>query len=370
MEETPKFIMRCPKCLKEFSPDMLYCETCSVMLEPEESVNAGPQEKGQRAATTFADSSAGEEIQDIEVNYLKTDIEDRFVYALLFERDRLNGRLSETEKSLDQLRISDADPQHPDTLRAIEKKENEMGDIIRNIAHVEATLDELQRTIESEVGDLDAHLRQSGRPGFWGLFNARGRRCQMLFSQLKNKRILVDILSGKRPRNYFRVRRLRRTYLLIALSVILTLVISWQVFLQNRTEQRVPPPPLPETLQAHDKGKATVQREDIIALLEDIKKANLNKDIRLWESRYSRQFQELAGKKESVVEQWKNFDCRSLAYNVAHVTLEPDKASALVTWKMELVSKKKNDIKILSQHLSVDFVVEDGILKIRSVAKQ
>ncbi|MGD1074691.1 MAG: hypothetical protein ABR903_01225 [Thermodesulfovibrionales bacterium] len=364
--------MRCPKCLKEFSPDELYCETCSAMLEPEESLNAGPQEKGQPAATALADFSPAmksEEIQDIEVNYLRTDIEDRFVYALLFERDRLNGRLSETEQSLDQLRISNGDAQHPDTLSVIEKKEREMGDIIREIARVEATLDELQRTIESEISDLDAHLRESERPGVFGFFNASGRRSRMLFSQLKNKRILVDILSEKRSPNYFRVRRMGRTYLSIVLSMVLTLIISWQVFLYSHTEQRVPPP-LPKTLQAHDKEKATVQEEDIIALLEDIKKANLNKDIGLWESRYSRQFRELPGKKESVVEQWKNFDCRSLAYNVAHVTLEPDKASALVTWKMELVSKKKNDIKILSQHLSVDFVVEDGILKIRSVAKQ
>lgn len=339
------------------------------MLEPEEIEHAFPTAKTEevKAPTDSPVPAESEQIQDMEVDHLKTDIEDRFVYTLLFERDRLKERLSETEKLHDKLRIDGGGSQHPDTLRALQRKESEMGDIIKKIAHLEATLDELQRTIESEIGDLNSHLQESESPGFFWFLTAQGRCYRMLLSQRKNKKIIMGILSGDRPPNYFQVRRRAGMYLLIALSIILTLSISWQVFLYAHRQERVSAAPL-TTAQARD-DKAAVQRGDIIALLDDIKKANLNKDIGLWESRYSRHSLELPGKKDGIVEQWKNFDYRSLDYKVDSMTLEPGKVNAVIIWQMQLFSKKSKQMKMLSQRLSVDFIVEEGKLKIRSVTK-
>ena len=41
MEPLPDIVMQCPKCGKEHAQDVVYCETCSAMLEPVEKTPAG-----------------------------------------------------------------------------------------------------------------------------------------------------------------------------------------------------------------------------------------------------------------------------------------------------------------------------------------
>lgn len=375
MEETPRFIMKCPKCLKEFSLEVIYCEACSVMLEPAEieEGRASQESAGQKEPLT-ADTAAdrNERIADLKVGRLKTDVEEIFAYALFYERDQLTKRLQERERALQEIQNRKSGIEYSDYLLSVERKEQDIGEIMAKMAHLERTIEELGKTIEDEIQGLHSLINIEQEQGFRQFLSQRGRYCRRISSEVKMKNRLVEILREKRPPMYFAARRPGRLALLVGLSVVLTVIISWQVFSYTRTGRQGLKIPVPAAVPASmpDAKMVIVKKEDILGLLEDIKRANLNKDIALWESRYSTQYPELPGKKESLLEQWRNFDYRSMEYGVDDIKSGENRASAVITWNLELFSKVKKEPKMLTQRLSADFIVEDGRLKIRSVAKQ
>ena len=359
--------MICPKCTKRFPLTEHYCEACSAMLDPVEIASGeGEGEMGSVAGSVPCVGS--DDFEDMRIAHLRADIEKKFVYTLLLERDKLNRRLAEKEQSLEELQRGTSDTDEGAVLAAA-RKEKDISTIVKQIAGLESTLDEMEKTLGGEIEDLQSRLNRLEEPGLFWLLRAYGRYYRMLVAQMSMKEHLVTMLREKALPRHFKMRMPGTMYLFVSLSVILTFAFSWTAF-TYWYKPRVSPSSTGVVSKVADVGKEMITEKDIVNLLQDIKEANLRKDLRLWESRYSKQYLELPGKKASVVEQWKNFDYQSLDYKVDGITLGPDTARANILWHMELSSRKSKAKKSLSQNLSAVFLMEDGKLKIRSVTKQ
>lgn len=302
------------------------------------------------------------EVEDRRIDLLTADVEDKFIYALFYEREQLNRRLTEKEKAFAEMEKESATSPSPSGILAAGRKEQEIDDLMKRVAQIESTIERLRETINAGVAGLRERLSRAGKSSALWFLSRKGRLRRMLGAELKTRSLLLDILEEKRPYNYFRMRRLGRIYLLIALTMVFTMIVSWQLF-----SYRYGHGPATAALSG---TPAVIRQEDVLSLLEDIRKSNIEKDIGLWESRYSRQYLELPGKKSGVLDQWKNYDYRSLTYTVEDFAAGPDGASAVVSWRMELYSRSDKGVKGLTQRLHAEFALEDGKLKIRSVTKK
>jgi hypothetical protein len=187
----------------------------------------------------------------------------------------------------------------------------------------------------------------------------------MLLSELETKKGLLEVIQKKKPLSYIKTKQLRGIYILIGLTVLLSLAVSWSVF-NYAYKGRISPARIPAGQNARLKTE-DISEKNILLVLEDIKKANLSKDLVLWESRYSKNYPDLAKRKTALTDQWQKYNFRSLEYIIADVKIRPESASASVIWDMEMAPVKSGDFKIISQRLDVNFVLEDKRLKISSV---
>jgi hypothetical protein len=153
------------------------------------------------------------------------------------------------------------------------------------------------------------------------------------------------------------------------IAAVILAAVSWTFFPLSTKKETIPVTP-PAASPEYTTAGEDIIRKDVINLLEDIKKANLNKDMSLWEARYSKSYPALREKKENIRKLWQNFDYTSLAYRIDGMHVRPAAASALITWDIELRAKKTGKIIRSSEPLSADFIREDNTLKISAIRKK
>ena len=362
--------MKCPKCSREFSEETSYCESCSVMLDPVEIEDVSPAEPAKAGDESFSGEivSGDEKIEDVKIDSLKADIETKFVSTLLQEIAQLKKRAEKKEKALSELKNSESGMESSDFLLSAEKKGREIEEIIKKTEKLESILYNLKKKIEADISDLDLRLNAVQKPGIPEVFSENGKYYRMLSAELKTKKVLMDIVLGKKSPIYFKLRKLTTISSLVLFSVALSLLVSWYVFTLSY-EDREMPSMQSSVLKLNSAGKLIIRERDITNLLEDIRKANLAKDINLWESRYSKHYLESGNKRENQLEQWKKFDFRALNYKVDGIKIQQDTAGSLITWEMELYLTDNKETKKISQRLSADFIIEDRRLKIGAVKK-
>ena len=76
--------------------------------------------------------------------------------------------------------------------------------------------------------------------------------------------------------------------------------------------------------------------ENVKALLEKIRQANLRKDIDLFLSCYAFDFKDREGKKKATLAHWKNFDYMDLRYDLKNPLISGDSAKARVEWLIKI----------------------------------
>jgi hypothetical protein len=369
MGEAPNIVMQCPKCSKHFPLDQIYCETCSAMLEPFETGQEGPAPSAGvfKSAADEQPVVTDEKIEDIKIDSLRVDIENKFVYTLLLETGQLKRRLAKKEKYLAGIREKEG-PGHPGQVSDIGKAEAEIDDLMKKITKLEITLDNLQHKLADDISALDAELRKLNRPGLLGHMNERGRYFRMLSSEFKAKKLILDVIDGKKSPAALRLLDVLRPIVFVPAVAAVAIISALLIYTYA--------PTMPSGLRTSSRPKAPagnpaiISEEDIDRLLDDIKTANLKKDPALWKSRYSRSYLASREKKENIVEQWEKADYKALSYKVQDLRSGPAHASATVIWEVEFSPRKSNAIKKITQRLSADFAIEDGRLKITSVVKE
>src|SRR5512139_2047562 len=176
MGETSNIAMQCPKCEKRFPFDQSYCEACSAMLEP---VEIAPEATAARSEVFKNDTGkqpavTDEKIEDIKIDSLRVDIENKFVYTLLLEIDQLKRRLEKKEKSLAGIHEKEG-PAYPELVASAGKAETAINEIMKKITRLEMTLDNLKSKLGDDIAALETEFGKHERPGPLGHMNKRGR---------------------------------------------------------------------------------------------------------------------------------------------------------------------------------------------------
>lgn len=109
------------------------------------------------------------------------------------------------------------------------------------------------------------------------------------------------------------------------------------------------------------------EKERIKELLENIKKANLNKDINLFLHCYAKDYKDREGKKKSTLETWENFNFLDLSFNLESFALMGDVARSRVDWFARFTPKGGSFPQQSQTSLEVVFKKEEGNWKIAEI---
>ncbi|MBS3919493.1 MAG: zinc ribbon domain-containing protein [Deltaproteobacteria bacterium] len=138
--------------------------------------------------------------------------------------------------------------------------------------------------------------------------------------------------------------------------------------------QKVEPPP--DTHVAHPplktqpitpKQPEAKEVEAIKNLLENIRQANLQKNIDLFMSCYALEFKDREGRKATTLENWKNFDYLELSYDLKSHSISGDTANARVEWFILTSPKGGGQAQETKAVLNVTFKKENGGWKIKEI---
>jgi ketosteroid isomerase-like protein len=127
-------------------------------------------------------------------------------------------------------------------------------------------------------------------------------------------------------------------------------------------------PPTPSNLLPSDAViEETLEIEKIKGLLENIRQANLQKNIDLFISCYATDFKDREGKKKATLAYWKKFDYLDLSYNLKNPSISSDTAKARVEWLIKISPKTGSQPQESKTILDVTLKKEEGGWKIKEV---
>lgn len=110
-----------------------------------------------------------------------------------------------------------------------------------------------------------------------------------------------------------------------------------------------------------------LELEKIKSLLENIRQANLQKDIDLFISCYASDFKDRDGKKKATLDNWKKFDYLDLSYDLKNPLISGDTAKAKVEWLIKTSSKAGGQPQEIKTTMEVTLKKEEGGWKIKEV---
>ena len=159
------------------------------------------------------------------------------------------------------------------------------------------------------------------------------------------------------------------------LSGILILVVALGYFLWQKPSSSSQP--LPKGIAATAAGTPSPQdqspvsknkeAEKIRALFENIRQANLKKNISLFMSCYSHDFEDKEGKRLAVLETWENFNYLDLSYHLKKQTITGDTADVRVEWLIKTSPKAGGQAQDTTTALNVMLSREEGNWKIKAI---
>jgi hypothetical protein len=169
------------------------------------------------------------------------------------------------------------------------------------------------------------------------------------------------------------VRGLLRPSALATGAVILLLIVAggyllWQQYPQfNRpiltesTPPSLPSPPDPQTVAGNEEA------EEIRSVFENIRRANLQKNINLFMSCFSREFNGTERKRKDTLKMWETFNYHDLSYDLKKKTIAGDAADVRLEWVVktsERVGGKPHNGRTV---LDVTLKREGGTWKIKEI---
>ncbi len=111
----------------------------------------------------------------------------------------------------------------------------------------------------------------------------------------------------------------------------------------------------------------TLEIEKIKGMLENIRQANLKKNIDLFLSCYSIDFKDREVKKKATLDNWKKFDYLDLSYDLRNPSISGDTAKAKVEWLIKIFPTTGGKPQESKTILDVLLKKEEGEWKIKEV---
>jgi hypothetical protein len=127
----------------------------------------------------------------------------------------------------------------------------------------------------------------------------------------------------------------------------------------------------PSAATLSPQGQSPVSKNDetekVRSLFENIRQANLKKNISLFMSCYSRDFEDKEGKRIAVLETWENFNYVDLSYHLKKQTITGDTADVRVEWLIRTSPKAGGQPQDTRSLLNVTLSREEGNWKIKAI---
>jgi uncharacterized protein YbaR (Trm112 family)/ketosteroid isomerase-like protein len=137
---------------------------------------------------------------------------------------------------------------------------------------------------------------------------------------------------------------------------------------ENRPISKEVPPPPPSLPDASKTPSAETQEtRNIETLLENIRRANLRKDIELFISCYASNFKDREEKRRGTLVFWAKFDYLDLSYDLKNASISGDTAKVKVQWVITISSKTGKPPQTTKANLDVKLKKEEGGWKIEEV---
>jgi uncharacterized protein YbaR (Trm112 family) len=126
-------------------------------------------------------------------------------------------------------------------------------------------------------------------------------------------------------------------------------------------------PASPNSTSSDNVASEALEIGKIKDLLENIRQANLQKNIDLFVSCYATDFRDREGKKKATLAFWKNFDYLELSYDLKNPSVAGDRAKARVGWVIKISPKTGKQPQETKTILDVTLKKEGGEWKIAEV---
>jgi ribosomal protein L40E len=361
-EEKKNVKLFCPKCQLLYKKGS-YCRKCgSLLMQGDPSQENGVQPLEKKSAKRWSREwfTLLREEKDLEACIGKLETQREKVSREVL--DALSARYKDRLKSLSPLH------QEIETeLESIKKKALEQIDSLENeLEPVQKRLEEFQS------------LHKSGavtKPDFIKEKKELRKEVKSREKSLKKYRQILSLLPRKMGGNVastgFSGNLLRPSALLTACIIILLMIAGGYLLWPHHsrssgpvrkeivTPLSTPLPPENPSLPLKDE-----KDEKINSLFENIRQANLQKNIDLFMSCFSRDFDGVGRKRQDTLKMWDNYSYLDLSYDLKRQTLTDDSADVRLEWLAKTSEKSNGKIHDGRTVLDVTLKREDGRWKI------
>jgi ketosteroid isomerase-like protein/DNA-directed RNA polymerase subunit M/transcription elongation factor TFIIS len=364
-EEKTKVKFVCPRCQLLYQKGN-YCRKCGSLLMRRTS-----------SQETF--------VQPLEKKSVKSWAKEW--RRLSKEEKELESCISKLETQRDQIssdvlnpvfirykdRLESLSPLHQEVeteLERIKKRALHEIDFLENeLRPIQKRLEEFQSLHKLSAIKKTDFVREKKELGREIRSRERGlKKHRQLLSLLPDK-IRGDIASSGSTGNFVRPATVIAA-ILIMIPIIAGAYFVWPRLSPSSTpvpKEMVthpsPPPPPPNPNAATEESEA----EKIRSLFENIKQANLKKNIDLFMSCYSRDFTDREGKRLDALDTWGFFNYLDLSYDLKKQTISGDTAHVRLEWLIRIIKKTGGKQEERRTLLDATLKKEDGHWKIKEI---
>jgi hypothetical protein len=403
----------CPKCNIEYDAGKKFCRKCGSFLLTEDEAPAGLEGWGPVAGVRTKAKlicpkcqtlyeignycrrcgallvrriiSSGDDVRPLEKNSIKKWSTQWL--RLSEEKKKLEICLSNLETQRERVSSHILNPmltRYQDQLESLsslhQEIETELESVKKRASEEIDLLEKELQPIQKRFAEIQS-LHQSGaitKADFSREKNEMAREIASRQRSLAKYRGILSILPSKLGGGMTSTRMagnfLRPLPLMIAGGILLLGValgyFSWFKPSSSATplsKEIVSPSAEMSSPQSQSPVSTKGEAEQIASLFENIRQANLKKNISLFMSCYSRDFEDKEGKRLAVLETWENFNYVDLSYRLKKQMISGDTADVRVEWLIRTSPKTGGQPQDTRSVLNVLLTREDGNWKIKTI---
>ena len=363
-EEKAKVNFLCPRCQVLYKKGN-YCPACgSLLMRRTVSPETGPPMEKKS-------------VKKCSKEWLKLLEEERELESCMSnleaQRDRISGDVLNSLFLRYKDRLESLAPLHQDLgaeLESIKQKASqEIDDLEKELKPIQERLEEFRS------------LNKSGavmKPDFLREKRELKKEIKSREKCLKKYRQILSLLPNKMGGNTTSSRSiggpLRPLPVLAASTVVILMAAAgYLLWLQPRQSNKpilketvspLPTRPFPNRPPAATKD---LEAEKISSLFENIRQANLQKDIDLFVSCFSHDFNGMESKRQDTLRMWENYNYLSLSYHLKKQTVSGDTANVTLEWLVRTSRKTGGQPQDGRTLLDVTLKREEGLWKIKEI---
>jgi RNA polymerase subunit RPABC4/transcription elongation factor Spt4 len=170
----------------------------------------------------------------------------------------------------------------------------------------------------------------------------------------------------------------------VIVLIVAAIYLLWSLFFSTKRPGEVIGPSTSTDVESLAKEGSTVSNEALSSssipvvsvaqeieglkeVLENIRQANLKKNINLFMSCYAADYEDREGRREATLESWSKFNFLELSYNLKVNSVSRNFSEARVQWWIRFIPKKGGQADEIKNVLDVKFQKENNEWKIKEV---